>query len=407
MPTSLATVDSDPRIHHITDRNRANSDGVMPSGLKVAVVYDSLFTYAGAERVLESILRLYPSADLYAIVDVLPKAQRAWLKGRKVHTTYLQRWPLVRKYFRSYAWAMPGALESLDLSRYDLIVSCVYAFANGIVTHPGQAHLSYLTARPLKYLYDEKGDFVRPPLVAIKAALASQLRVWSSIASHRPDQTLAISQYVAEWMENRHKMQTEVLYPPVDVSFFSNYARADKDDYYVTVSRLQSYKKVEVLIEAFNQMGKRLLVVGSGPQEKHLRAMARSNIEFVGYRRKEEIAELVSKAKAFVFASREDFGISMVEAQACGTPVIAYGSAGAVEINRDLDGNPLGALFERQEAASVISAVEKFEQGFAVTSEELVSNARRFCRNTFESGLAQHIDMLVAQRGVKQRSARG
>lgn len=351
---------------------------------RTAIVYDTLFTYAGAERILEQILNAFPNSDLIAIADVLPEGQRNWLAGRSVKTTYIQKMPFLRSAFRSYAWAMPAAIESVDTRGYDLIVSCTYAFSNGILTLPWQKHLNYLTARPLKYLFDERSDYIRPPLLPVKAQIAKNMRIWAESAAKRPNQTLTVSNYVGDWMKFRHGVDSQTVYPPVDLEHFGSFLKErSTDDYYVTTSRLQKYKRVDVLIEAFNRMRKTLVIIGSGPEERKLKAMAGDTITFAGYKAKTDIAEIVSKARAFVFASNEDFGMAMVEAHACGTPIVAFGHAGALEINRDVGGNDLGEFFLQQTPEAVIEAIERFERSGSVSAEVLRENAKRFSTENF------------------------
>lgn len=351
---------------------------------RVAVVYDTLFTYAGGERILEHILNTFQGADLHAIANVLPLEQRAWLGKREIRYSYLQRWPFLKSAFRHYAWAMPAAVEAMDMSGYDLVVSCTYAFSNGVLTDASQKHLNYLTARPLKYVFDERADFIKPPLLPLKASIARDLRQWAKVASSRPDRTLTVSDYVGSWMARQHGVTCTTVYPPVETEFFNRYAKSNtRQDYYVTTSRLQKYKKVDILVQAFNEMKKKLVIIGSGPEEASLKAMAGDTVQFVGYRNKAEIADIVSRARAFVFASNEDFGMAMVEAQACGTPLIAYGKAGALEINHAADGELLGEFFERQTKESVIDAVERFEGRGSFNRDSLLRNVQRFSLQAF------------------------
>jgi glycosyltransferase involved in cell wall biosynthesis len=351
---------------------------------RTAIVYDTLFTYAGAERILEQILNAFPDSDLIAIADLLPEGQRSWLAGRSIRTTYVQKMPFVKRAFRSYAWAMPAAIESVDTKDYDLVVSCTYAFSNGILTLPGQNHINYLTARPLKYLYDERSDYIKSPLLPIKAQIAKNMRIWAESAAKRPNKTLTVSNYVGDWMKFRHGVDSKTIYPPVDLDHFGSFSREPRvDEYYVTTSRLQKYKRVDVLVEAFNKMRKKLVIIGSGPEESKLKAMAGDTITFAGYKTKTDIAETVSNARAFVFASNEDFGMAMVEAHACGTPIVAFGHAGALEINRDSSGNELGEFFMQQTPDAVIDAIERFECSECVSATVLRENARRFSTEKF------------------------
>ena len=349
--------------------------------MRTAIVYDWLVTYGGAERVLEEVLSLYPAADLYSLVDFLPPSQRSFLQRRPVQVSFLQHLPWAATKYRQYLPLMPAAVERFDLSGYELVISLSHAVAKGVITSPDQLHICYLQARNLKYAYDDRhlypGGRARKLLEDL---LLSKVRVWDSVASKRPDITIANSQFVSNWHQHRHGIPSTVIYPPVDTSLFGGSFQATKADHYVTVGRLEPYKRTDLIVEAFADLGLPLMVIGSGTQLKPLRAIAGPRTEFLGYQAKAEVARVIASAKAFVFASREDFGIAPLEAQACGTPVIAYGRGGALETIRGLDDpEPTGMFFEDQTVAALIDSVERFErEGGIIDPAACQQNVLRF-----------------------------
>jgi glycosyltransferase involved in cell wall biosynthesis len=331
--------------------------------VKIAIVHDWLTVYAGAERVLEELLRLYPDADLFSLIDYLPESQRAFLGGRVPRTSFLQRFPFVKRHYRRYLPLMPTAVERFDLTGYDLVLSTSNAVSKGVLTHPDQLHICYLQGRNLKYAYEDRWNYPGGRLRRLLADLAlTRLRLWDSVAARRPDITIANSHYVSRWHRHRHGIPSQVIYPPVDVEFYSSHYREEKEPYYVTVGRLEPYKRMDVLVEAFRTISARLLIIGEGTQLATLRGRATPNIEFLGYCDRTEVARVISRARAFVFASREDFGIAPVEAQASGTPVIALGQGGSRETIRGLEhSRPTGVFFDQQTVPAVQRALREFE----------------------------------------------
>jgi len=259
---------------------------------------------------------------------------------------------------------MPTAIERFDLTGYDLVLSTSNAVSKGVLTHPDQLHICYLQGRNLKYAYEDRGNYPGGRLRRWLEDLAlTRLRLWDTVAARRPDVTIANSQYVSRWHQHRHGIPSRVIYPPVDTGFYSSYYREEKDSYYVTVGRLEPYKRMDVLVEAFRSIPARLLVVGEGTQLQTLQGRATPNVEFLGYCDRGEVARVTSRARAFVFASREDFGIAPVEAQASGTPVVALGKGGSRETIRGLDhARPTGVFFDQQTVPAVQLALQQFER---------------------------------------------
>jgi len=330
----------------------------------VAIVHDWLVTYAGAERVLEQLLSLYPEADLYAVCDFLPDSERGFLRGRTPRTTFIQRLPRARRHYRAYLPLMPRAIGRLDLSAYDLVISSSHAVAKGVPTRPDQLHVSYVHT-PIRYAWDLREAYLRTAGLdrGVKGWLARgilrRIRAWDARTAQGVDHFVANSDYIADRIRRAYGRDADVIHPPVDVAAFR--LRREKADCYLTASRLVPYKRVDLVVEAFAGMpDRRLRVIGDGPERGKIARLAngRSNIELLGYQPAQVLREAMQSARAFVFAAEEDFGIMPVEAQACGTPVIAYGRGGACETV--IDGRT-GLLFEEQSVRGIRQAVEAFE----------------------------------------------
>jgi glycosyltransferase involved in cell wall biosynthesis len=376
--------------------------------MRVAVVHEWLDTYAGSERVVEQLLAIWPDADLYAVCDFLPPAERGFLRGRPVRTTFIQRLPFARRHFRLCLPLMPLAIEQLDLSGYDLVVSSSHAVAKGVLTGPGQLHVSYIHS-PMRYAWDLQHQYLRRSGTGrgIKGALTRlllhRLRVWDRSSAAGVDVLVANSSYIAERIRKAWRRESLVVHPPVDLGAFESPPdgeAAPRGDHYVVASRLVPYKRVDLVVEAFRAMpGRRLLVLGDGPEMKRIAEAAEGapNIELRGRVPQPELVETIRTARAFVFAAEEDFGIAMVEAQACGTPVIAFGKGGARDILRGPSHPaPTGLFFAEQSAASIVAAVERFEAlSPAIAAADCQANARRFSRERFRDAMrrvvAQHL----------------
>jgi glycosyltransferase involved in cell wall biosynthesis len=368
--------------------------------MKVAVVHEWLDSYAGSERVVEQLLEIWPEADLFAVCEFLPADQRAFLRGRPVRTTFVQRLPFARRHFRLYLPIMPLAIEQLDLSGYDLVVSSSHAVAKGVLTGPGQFHVSYVHS-PMRYAWDLQHQYLRQSGTerGVKGALTRlmlhRLRVWDRSSAAGVDVLVANSAYIAERIRKVWRREALVVHPPVDVEAFEpspGEAPSPRGDHYLVASRMVPYKRVDLVVEAFRAMpSRRLVVVGDGPEMKRV-ADAAAGAPNIGLRGRVPHAELVAflrTARAFVFAAEEDFGIAMVEAQACGTPVIAYGKGGARDILRaPPEGAPTGLFFAEQSAPAIVAAVERFEAlSPAIAAADCRANARRFTRERFRDAM--------------------
>ena len=368
--------------------------------MKVAVVHEWLDSYAGSERVVEQLLEIWPEADLFAVCDFLPADQRAFLRGRPVRTTFVQRLPFARRHFRLYLPIMPLAIEQLDLSGYDLVVSSSHAVAKGVLTGPGQLHVSYVHS-PMRYAWDLQHQYLRQSGTerGVKGALTRlmlhRMRMWDRSSAAGVDVLVANSAYIAERIRKVWRREALVVHPPVDVEAFEpspGEAPSPRGDHYLVASRMVPYKRVDLVVEAFRAMpSRRLVVVGDGPEMKRVADAAASapNIELRGRVPHAELVASLRAARAFVFAAEEDFGIAMVEAQACGTPVIAYGKGGARDILRaPPEGAPTGLFFAEQSAPAIAAAVERFEAlSPAIAAEDCRANARRFTRAKFRDAM--------------------
>jgi len=366
--------------------------------MKIAIVHDWLTVYAGAERVLEQILHLYPDADLFSLVDFLPRAERGFIYNKPVRTSFLQNLPFARTRYRHYLCLMPYAIEQFDLSGYDLVISSNYAVAKGVITGPDQLHISYVHS-PMRYAWDLQHQYLRETGLdkGVKGWLAKwvlhKMRIWDARTANGVDYFIANSHFIARRIWKVYRRKASVIYPPVDTASFALHEQ--KEDFYLTASRLVPYKKIDLIVEAFNEMSdKRLVVIGDGPDFKKIQMKAGQNISLLGYQGPDHLKKFMQRAKAFVFAAEEDFGISPLEAQACGTPVIAYAKGGVLETIRGLDDeNPTGVFFKEQNAVAIVNAIEEFERvRDRIPAERCRENALRFGQERFRHELKTFID---------------
>jgi glycosyltransferase involved in cell wall biosynthesis len=351
--------------------------------MRVALVHDWFTVYAGAERVVEQILRVLPQADVYALVDFLEGEARGFLQGKSVRVSFIQGLPKARQHYRAYLPLMPLAIEQFDLRGYDLVISSSHAVAKGIITGPDQLHIC-MCYSPMRYAWDLQHQYLKESGLerGVKSWLARlllhYLRLWDSRTANGVDVFIAISRYIARRILKVYRRQAEVIYPPVDVEAFT--LRQDKEDFYLTASRMVPYKRIDLIVEAFSQMpDKRLVVIGDGPEMPKVRAKAGPNVTLLGYQPFEVLRDYMQRAKAFVFAAEEDFGIAPVEAQACGTPVIAFGKGGAAET---VVAGETGIFFQDQNVSSLIKAIEEFEK-LRFDPLRARKNAERFSSERF------------------------
>lgn len=368
--------------------------------MKIAIVHEWFDSYAGSEKVLEQMLKVYPEADLFAVVDFLPQNKRWFIQNKNVTTTFIQKLPKAKNKFRKYLPLMPLAIEQLDLRKYDLVISNSHCVAKGVISGPNQLHISYVHS-PIRYAWDLQQQYLEEANLQhglkgwVAKIILHYMRLWDSRTGNNVDYFISNSKYIAKRIQKCYRRTAQVIYPPVAVNDFT--ICKQKEDYYLTASRMVPYKKMDLIVEAFSKMtDKKLIVIGDGAQFEKVKSQAKKfeNIVLLGYQPFEVLKEKMQKAKAFVFAAEEDFGIVPVEAQACGTPVIAYGKGGALEtvINYDKE-NPTGIFFKEQTADSIVNAVKIFEKNIKLFKpENCRKNAERFSEARFRNEFKQFIE---------------
>jgi glycosyltransferase involved in cell wall biosynthesis len=375
--------------------------------MKMAVVHEWLNEYAGSEKVVEQILEIWPAADLFAVVDFLPDDKRAFLKGKRATTTFIQRLPLARKWFRNYLPLMPMAIEQFDLSAYDLVLSSNHAVAKGVFTGPDQLHVSYVHS-PIRYAWDLQHQYLDESKLnrGIKGLIARcilhYMRMWDLRTANGVDVFVANSRFIARRIHKVYRREAEVIYPPVDLARFT--MREQKEEFYFTASRMVPYKKIPLIIQAFAQMpDKKLIVIGDGTEFEKARAVNAPNVTLLGYQSTPVLIDHMQRAKAFVFAAEEDFGITPVEAQACGTPVIAFGKGGALETVIDGDEGRTGVFFYQQTSEAICHAVQTYEKLAAgISPSDCRRNAERFSTQRFKKNFGAFVQVCWEEHARKK-----
>lgn len=369
----------------------------MSEKVNVGIVADWLVTYAGAERVIKEFVDIFPQSELYSIVDFLSEDARSFFHNKKAKTSFIQNFPFAKKKYQKYLPFMPMAVEQLDVSSHDVILSSSHAVAKGVLTGPDQLHISYVHS-PIRYAWDLQHQYLKESGLhkGLKGLLAKwilhKIRMWDVRTSSGVDHYIANSHFIARRIEKVYGRTAEVIYPPVAVNRFL--LDEDKQDYYFTASRLVPYKRIDLIVEAFSKMpDKKLVVIGDGSEMDKVKSKAGANISILGYQPDSVMQEYMQKAKAFVFAAEEDFGITPVEAQACGTPIIAYGKGGALETVRPYGvSNPTGIFFYEQKVTSIIKAVNDFESiQEKILAVDCRINAERFSEERFRCEIESFI----------------
>lgn len=368
--------------------------------LKYALVHEWLTPKAtgGSELVVQEILN-HIDADLYALIDFESSNPESYLYQRAITTTFLQHFPQARNGVQKYLPLLPIAIEQLDLNQYDIILSSSHAVAKGVLTNPHQLHICYCHT-PMRYAWDLTFDYLQGDRQGrgVKGLIARyilhRMREWDVISANRVDYFIANSQHTAKRIWRCYRRPAKVIYPPVAVDKFD--FQPEKADFYLTISRLVSYKQICLIVKAFNQLKKPLVIIGAGSQLSEIRQLAESHVQVLGWQPDHIVQEYITKAKAFVYAACEDFGIVLVEAQACGTPVIAYGKGGALETVKDIRQWPedgTGLLFEPQQPEALVAAVENFEQlQTQIKPESCRLQANRFSPEVFQQSYLQYIE---------------
>ncbi len=374
--------------------------------MKVAIVHDWMTLKGGGESCVEQLMDIYPQADLFCVVDFLPEAERGWLQGRSVTTSFIQRLPGSRKHYRSYLALMPIAVEQLDVTGYDLVISTNSAVAKGVITGPDQVHIAY-TFSPIRYAWDLQETYLRESGITrgLKNILARSilhyLRIWDVRTASGVDHFVAISGFIGRRIRKAYGRTSTIIYPPVNLDRFT--VAHGRGDFYVTMSRMVPYKRIPLIVEAFRSMPDRhLIVIGDGPDMAAARKLAGPNVTLMGKQPDPVVVDHLQRAKAFIFAAEEDFGIAPLEAQACGTPVIAYAKGAATETIRGLDadearGGQTGVFFREQTAEAIVAAVEHLETRLPViTPEACRANAERFSTARFRDEIVRFVDTAMA-----------
>jgi glycosyltransferase involved in cell wall biosynthesis len=354
---------------------------------KVAVIHDWLNGMRGGEKVLEEILDFFPGADVYTLF-LEEENISGRIKAHKITASRLNRWGFIRKRYKHFLPLFPATIESFDLTGYGLVISTSHCVAKGVIPAPDALHFSYIHS-PMRYIWDQyysyfgaakgiKKWFIRRQM--------SKLRVWDVTASARVDYFIANSNFVKRRIKKYYRRDADVIHPPVDTEFYRPAENAERG-FFLTVSALVPYKEVRLLVEAFNQTGDALVIVGKGPQEKKLKKMAGPNITFKKNLDAEELRGLYQQAAAFVFAGIEDFGIAFVEAQACGTPVIAYKKGGVLDIVTE----ETGVLFPHQSSPSIIEALDKMKKN-PLDPSIIRKNSLKFSTENFKKNMKEFLD---------------
>jgi len=361
--------------------------------MKKALVHDWFSVYAGAEKCVESFTNIWDDFDIYSLIDFLDDRDREIiLKGKKAKTSFIQKLPFSKTKYRNYLPFFPLAIEQFDLSEYDLILSSSHAVAKGVLTHSNQLHISYIHT-PIRYAWDLYHQYLRESGLdkGLKGILAKyflhKIRIWDISSVNRVDYFIANSNYIAKRIKKIYNKDAIVIYPPVDVEKFE--LETKKEGFYLTTSRLVPYKKVDLIVEAFSKLpNKKLIVIGTGPDMEKIKLKATKNIEILGYQPDNILIDYMKKAKAFVFAAEEDFGIVPVEAQACGTPVICLGKGGTKET---VINGVTGIHFENQTIKDLLDAIETFEK-IEFDYHEIRENSLKFSKERFEKEIEEFVN---------------
>jgi glycosyltransferase involved in cell wall biosynthesis len=372
----------------------------MNKDLKIAFVQDAMLFQGGADKVVAAALDVFPQAPIFTLVHSPEPYRGTVFENHPIHSSFLDHLPGAHQHHRLYLPLMPLALEAFDLSRFDIVVAFSYAVAHAAPTRQDQLHISYIHT-PMRYAWQPRlVSQISPGSNSLPYTLSGPLlnlfRRWDRAMSRRTDYFVTNSQCTADQIWKAYRRQAEVLYPPVDTDFFRPFQ--PRGDYYIAVSRLIGHKRLDLVVQAFTSLGLPLVVVGQGPDEKRLQMLAGPNVQFLGWQPQEQLACLLGRAKAFVHAGEEDFGIAIAEAQAAGCPVITLRRGASPEIVSD---GKTGLLFPEQNVVSLIEAVQQFEKkGVACQPGQIQDHAQRFDRACFKQGF----EAMVIERWAEFRN---
>jgi len=369
--------------------------------VKVALVHDWLTGQRGGEKVLEVLAEIFPQAPIYTLFH-FPGSQTAEIEKKEIRTSFLQRFPFLKERYRFYLPFFPLASELFDLQEYDLIVSTSHCVAKGVIPHPDALHVCYVHS-PMRYAWNQYFPYFAPSRLSFFSRIfippiIHYLRLWDESSSQRVDFFIANSRNVARRIEKYYRRQAEVIHPPVDIHFFQPEGGGQEKEYYLIVSALVPYKRIDLAIETFNQSGISLKIVGQGPDFKKLKKIARPNVEFLGSLLPQDLLQAYQGAKALILPGEEDFGITSLEAQACGIPVLAYGRGGATET---VIPGETGLFFEELSAESLGKALDKLK-GLEFNKNTIRSNAMNFSREIFKEKLSLFLHKKWSEfKGIK------
>ena len=364
--------------------------------MRKALVHDWFYTNGGAEKVVHSIGNIWDDLEYHSLIDFLDEKDRSFiLKGKKVKTSFIQKFPTAKKNHRKFLQFFPKAIESFNLNDYEVVISSSSSIAKGVLTNQNQLHICYCHS-PMRYAWNLYHEYLEDKnlTTGLKGWYAKRvlhkLRTWDVISTNRVDHFVANSNYIAQRIKKIYNREATVIYPPVDIQNFP--LEENKEDYYVAASRLVSYKKIALIVEAFNKMpNKKLKVIGEGPEMSKIVEIAKSNVEILGRKKQDDMVKILQKARALVFAADEDFGILPVEAQSCGTPVIALNRGGLKET---VINNETGVFFQKQETTDIMEAVNKFET-LKFDAKIIRRNAERFSKERFEREFKEFVEQKI------------
>ena len=375
--------------------------------MKIAIIHEWVTVVAGSESCFKVFTEIYPDADIFVLVSDVNSLKKLNINPSRVTNSFIQKLPKAKTKWKNYLPLFPFAIEQFDLSEYDLIISSSHAVAKGVITNANQIHICYIYS-PMRYAWDLYHQYIQEAKLSkglkgfFAKAILHYIRRWDISTSNRVDEFIPISNYIEKrvWRTYRRKSY-KVIYPPVAIDEFI--LGNEKEDFYLTASRLVPYKKIDLIVEAFSKVkDKRLVVIGDGPDLKKITEKAGENVDILGYQEFEVLKDYMQRAKAFVFAAEEDFGIIPIEAQACGTPVIAYGKGGSLEtvkgrfVNQKVREDDTGIYFNEQSSDSLIEAVNYFEKNYQkFNSEKIRKFARTFDKKIFKENIIKVFSEII------------
>ncbi len=353
--------------------------------MKICFVHDWLTNYGGAELVLKTFLEIWPGTPVYTLIYDERGTCQDIIRSTSITGSFINKFPFAKHNHRLFLPLMPLAIKQFDLSNYDLIISDSHAIAKGVTTRRGQCHISYIHT-PIRYAWEMQEQYLAYARLdrgfrgLLARSLLNHIRRWDLRTARNVNYFIANSKFVARRIRNYYEREATVIYPPVEVERFKPTAK--KDDFYLTISRLVPYKNVDLIVSAFAKMpGKKLVVIGDGPEMKRIRQSASENISIMGYQPNQVVEDYLHRARALIFAAEEDFGIILVESQACGTPVIAYGKGGVLE---SVNEGETGFFYNEQSIDSLTNAIQAFEKHPPLDVQKMQRNAERFNKDRFK-----------------------